>query len=85
VIPFLQAVGKAEGENSILRRAADMLSALEAESNYIIKKWIKFGLKPKSATESQALLHLYNTYCKQKRCMDCQIGATLLTSTSHEA
>jgi hypothetical protein len=33
---------------------------------------------------SQALLQLFNVYCKQKRCLDCQIGTCLLEASIHE-
>ena len=75
IVPFLFTIGKTEHDPGTIRRAREILHELEAESNQIIEKWTKFGVKPCNAFESQALLQLYNGYCKQKRCLHCQIGA----------
>ncbi len=53
-------------------------------ANHIINKWINFGVKPCNAFESQALIQLHNKYCKQKRCLDCQIGAYFIEEAIHE-
>ncbi len=81
VIPYLNALGKAEKQKSYLDRAKDLLIQAEAESNYIIKNWIKFGLKPRNALETQGLIHLYRRYCSQKLCLDCMFGAFILERT----
>jgi len=65
-IPFMGAIHRPED--------IGILHKLCAESNHIIKKWSNFGIIPSNAFESQALIQLYNAYCKQKRCIDCQIG-----------
>ena len=84
IVPFLNALGKTEQRKSAGDRAVEILSELEAESNHIIEKWSKFGIKPQNAFESQALIQLHNAYCKQKRCLDCQIGAVIIESAIHE-
>ncbi len=75
IVPFLFTFGRLEHKTTCTNGALDILSQLEAESNHIIKKWTNFGLRPHNAFESQALIQLHNAYCKQKRCLDCQIGA----------
>jgi hypothetical protein len=75
IVPFLNALGKKEHRISAVPKAKEILSEMEAESNRIIKNWINFGMKPRNAFESQAYIQLYNGYCKQKRCLDCLIGA----------
>ena len=77
-------MGKTEQNANVIHRATDILSELEAESNHIIKKWAKFGIKPCNAMESQALIQLHNGYCKQKRCLHCQIGAGFIEAAIHE-
>ena len=84
IVPFLLAFGRQEGCRNAINQAAGILSLLESESNHIIRKWIKFGIKPSNSFESQALIQLHNAYCKQKRCLDCQIGASFLQATFHE-
>lgn len=75
IVPFLFTFGRLEHKTTCTNGALDILSQLEAESNHIIKNWTDFGLRPHNAFESQALIQLHNAYCKQKRCLDCQIGA----------
>lgn len=75
IVPFLNALGSKEHQACAIHRSKEILYEIEAESNQIIKKWGKFDIKPRNAFESQALIQLYNCYCKQKRCLDCQIGA----------
>lgn len=55
------------------------LNELKSEKNSIIKRWENIGVSSKNALESQALLHLYKTYCLQKRCLQCAIGKKLLS------
>lgn len=84
LIPFLSALDKHKGSNKPLQGGSEILQNLKAESNQLIEKWIIFGIKPDNAKESQALLQLYHHYCKQKRCLECQIGAEIIADAIHE-
>ena len=52
---------------------------LNAEKNQIIRKWNESGIESRTAFETQALLQLKNNYCDQKRCLNCQLGAKIIT------
>ncbi len=78
IIPFLFVYGKLMGEDEHCQKALKYLEALNGEQNNIIRKWKKMGINTKSAFFTQALLHLKNKYCDQKKCLDCQIGHELL-------
>lgn len=84
VVPFLFAFGEQRDHTGALEKGRTILYELKAERNHIIKKWTNFGIKPRGAFESQALIQLHNAYCKQKRCLDCQIGAELLMTRRNE-
>ncbi|MCK5134417.1 MAG: DUF2851 family protein [Bacteroidales bacterium] len=84
IVPFLFTFGRLEHKTSCIYSAARILTQLDAESNHIINKWADFGIRPNNAFESQALIQLYNAYCKQKRCLDCQIGAGFIEATVHK-
>jgi len=84
VVPFLFTFGRRKDHPGAIRLGSTILQELEAESNHIIKKWAKFGIRPEGAFESQALIQLHNAYCKQKRCLDCQIGAGFIEMEVHE-
>ena len=83
VLPYLQALGHRKTINSSGITAA-IISQLKAESNQIIRIWRTYGIHAKNAGESQALLQLFNVYCKQKRCLDCQIGMLLRKGALYE-
>jgi hypothetical protein len=84
IVPFLVALENNEKNSIMGTRALEILHQLKAETNQIIKKWINFGVRPGSALESQALLQLYNVYCKQKSCLDCRIGAEIIKAAIDE-
>lgn len=73
LLPFRATIRKADHAEHNLSGELEILRNLKPESNHVIKKWINFGIKPCNALESQALIQLYNAYCKQKRCRECQI------------
>ena len=84
VVPYMEALGRAENQQSYLDRAKNLLLEVKAESNHIIKNWIKFGVRPRDAGESQGLIHLHKGYCRQKKCLDCMFGAFILDATLNE-
>ncbi|MCK5066482.1 MAG: DUF2851 family protein [Bacteroidales bacterium] len=84
IVPFLYALERVEPGSKSGSRAVEILSQMKAESNQVIHNWQKFGIIAENARESQALLQLYNVFCKQKRCLDCQIGASLMEDVIHE-
>jgi len=78
VIPFLFVYGKAKGQYQYQERALDLLENIKAEKNSIISNWDKLGIKSTSAFDTQALIQLKNNYCNQKKCLNCQIGNTII-------
>lgn len=84
LVPFLYSIGQIKRHSAAIYLGNKFLQESRAESNHIIKKWATFGIKPEGAFESQALIQLHNNFCKQKRCMDCQIGAELMKRFNYE-
>lgn len=78
VIPFLFVYGKAKGLTDLQDRAIEFLEAIKPEKNSIITKWSNLGIKARSAFETQALIQLKNKYCNHKKCLNCQIGNSLI-------
>ncbi|AWI25621.1 DUF2851 family protein [Flavobacterium pallidum] len=77
IIPFRFAYVKNQGKETI-ENLMSLLQSIPAESNSILDHFTSFGIKPKNAFESQALLELKNDYCNKGRCLECAIGTTLL-------
>lgn len=59
-------------------RYIQYFTTVSAEKNTIISEWQKLGIHAKNSTQSQALIELYNSYCKNKRCLECAIGHKVL-------
>lgn len=78
VCPLLAAYGKSKDEQVYVDRAVCILQHIHAESNTITNQWKTLGMNVKTAFDSQAMVELYNSYCMKRRCLDCNIGASLV-------
>ena len=83
IVPLLFVYGDQHLDQGMKDRALLLLEKLDAEDNQIIRKWNEAGIESRTAFETQALLQLKNNYCNQKRCLNCQLGARIITSVSH--
>ena len=80
VVPLLFCYGKLHKDEAFCVTTLQLLESIEAEDNAIIRHYTQCGVKAENAMQSQALLHLYNMYCKRKRCLECRMGNVLLKS-----
>ena len=80
VVPLLFCYGKLHKEDSYCDTAMQLLEATAAEDNTVVRHFAQCGVKAENAMQSQALLHLFNIYCKRKRCLECRWGHVLLKS-----
>lgn len=78
VIPLVFCYGRFHKDESYCGKALRFLEDIAAEDNSIIRSFTAIGIKANNAMQSQALLHLYNHYCQQKRCLECSIGNNFL-------
>jgi hypothetical protein len=83
IVPLLFVYGDQHMDQGMKDRALLLLEKLEAEENQIIRKWREAGIESRTAFETQALLQLKNNYCDQKRCLNCQLGAKIITTVNH--
>ena len=78
VAPLLAAYAIFTDSQQHMEKAIRILQQLPAESNKIISKWNAVSLKCKNAFDSQALIEMYSNLCSRHRCLDCNIGASLV-------
>jgi hypothetical protein len=83
IVPFLFVYGDLHLDQTMKDRALFLLEKLPPESNQIIRKWNESGIESRTAFETQALLQLKNNYCDNKKCLNCQLGAKIITSVNH--
>ncbi|NSW45660.1 MAG: DUF2851 family protein [Bacteroidales bacterium] len=79
--PFAFTFSKERLNNELSDWVLDMLEEMPPEKNHIIKDWINAGIEPQNAFQSQALLHLFENYCKPRFCLRCNIGTYILLQT----
>lgn len=79
-IPLLYAYASLRQELSQSHKTFLWLQALPPENNHIIRGWRDMGIRARSAADTQALLELRKSYCREKRCLQCEIGRRLLTA-----
>jgi hypothetical protein len=72
-IPLKFCYAKVHGRH-IEEEIEECLLSIGAETNTIISKFKELGVEVKSALDSQALLHTYKHFCKQHKCLQCNIG-----------
>ncbi len=55
-----------------------LLKNIKPEKNIIIDKYKSSGIEAINAFDTQSLLQLKNNYCDNKRCLECNIGVSIL-------
>lgn len=78
VAPLLAAYGRHHDRQDFIDRAMKILQQVPPEGNRITRTWRDIGLVAGSAFDSQALIELYNNFCQQNNCLNCNIGAALI-------
>ena len=78
IVPMLVAYGKSRDDQRFIDRAVQMLNETPSEKNNILQSWAELGLVSKTAFDSQAMIELHNSFCVRRRCLDCNIGFSLL-------
>lgn len=82
VAPLFFAYGVYHKHNAYTQRAVEWLSLIKPERNSIITHWQRVGVRCESAADSQALLELHKFYCQEKRCLDCNVGCSIISRPS---
>ena len=78
VAPLLFCFGKLHKEELYCDRSMKFLEETAAERNSVIRHFAQSGIEAENAMQTQAMLHLFNIYCKRKRCLECRLGHVLL-------
>lgn len=80
--PLLYAYSAAHGDPDGADRAFAIWERLNPENNTYIRGWQRAGIKPRDASDSQALLRLSKDYCDAGRCLDCRFASSILKVAS---
>lgn len=77
ILPIKFCYAKHMGKD-VNNEVIKMATNLKREENSIIDGFIKLNVNVGNAMDSQAVLQLYNEYCKQNKCLQCVVGGNLL-------
>ncbi|MDC8004481.1 DUF2851 family protein [Aureisphaera galaxeae] len=77
VIPLKYCYAKYYGKE-ISEELISLACAIRAEENSIVKKYKSLRNIEDNALQSQALLQLKSNYCDLHKCLQCEVGNTLL-------
>jgi hypothetical protein len=78
VAPILFAYAAQKNENAVREKVIGFLIELQPEQNTITHQWQAHKVANKNALDSQALIHLKNNYCNEKKCLACAVGVKLM-------
>lgn len=78
IAPFLFFYGQQTGNDKFTEAAVNCFEKLAFEDNVKTRHFTKAGLEFKTSAESQGLIHLFDNYCKNTRCLNCGIASGLL-------
>lgn len=78
VVPVLFAYGLYHKTDAQRDKALRWLAETAPETNSITNGFQRCGIAGRSAYDTQALLELKNSYCAEKRCLDCSVGNWIL-------
>ncbi|WP_226390625.1 DUF2851 family protein [Penaeicola halotolerans] len=77
---LLAARAKSHDETSYFESAFGLLELIKAERNYITELWEALSVSCKTAYDSQSMIALYNQYCQAHKCLQCKVGASLISA-----
>lgn len=78
ISPFVFAWGIYQSDENMKQKALNWLMQVKPEENVITKGFRKLGIGIASAHDSQALTQLKNAYCREKRCLQCAAGSSIM-------
>lgn len=78
IVPFLYWKSNNTNDPILLDKCINILENVPPENNKIIKIWQASKIQAKNSYESQALIELYNEFCRYKKCLSCDVGNKLL-------
>jgi hypothetical protein len=78
VVPVLLFDAERRGAPDQAEAALDVLRALPAPTDSVVRRFRDLGTEARSAFEAQGMHRLYRAYCSEGGCLNCAIGQHLL-------
>ncbi len=84
IAPFLVVFGRKDGNSAMVDQALDIFRKTRYEQNSITSQYRGIFPDDLHGGDSQALLHLRESYCDKLRCTDCSVGQQLLVKKNSD-
>ena len=78
ILPFLFAYASWQNDMNLKNKVITLYESIPLENNQIVKYYTCLRKDFNNSLQSQALIELYESYCKPRRCLQCGIGIHLL-------
>lgn len=78
VIPVLFCYGVCHDNQEIKDRSLAFLEKIKPEDNLVTRSFSDLGVCVCNAQQSQALIHLYNNYCRRRNCLECRVFTAII-------
>jgi hypothetical protein len=78
IVPLMSSYGKSRDQYELVDKAIGILEELKPEDNRITRQWKAAGMPVSSAAGSQGAIELFNNHCRNRLCLNCSIGVSVL-------
>ena len=78
ILPFVYAYAVWNEDVNLKNKVVHFYECMPFENNTVVRKYQHLNVRLFNALHSQAMLELYEYYCKKKGCKKCAIGIYLL-------
>ena len=78
IAPFIFIYINRNDESQAAAVYSKMLTGIKPENNRVLRIWKEIGVESNDAFGSQALIHLKTNYCDKHKCLNCQIGNSIM-------
>lgn len=78
IIPLMFCYGMIHDNQELKERCIGFLEKIRPEDNLIVRNFTEMGVSVCNAQQSQALIYLYNNYCKKRRCLECRVFTAII-------
>ena len=79
VIPVLFSYGIYHDNQDLKNKSLGFLNMMAPEDNVVIRRFEKLGVNACNAQQTQALLQLYSSYCRRRKCLNCRVFNAIKT------
>ncbi len=80
IVTLKIAYGRQKDDEKQIESAIKLLEQLPAENNKITRMWKENGITATNAFQTQGLIELFQHFCVGKKCLNCNIGISILST-----